>query len=235
MLGERVICAARWLNRYGVCASLIGGLLVLILQVGLVAEEAEVKSEQQVAGSHGNDHGHEYDPTHVNMSDNAENPAEWRGEKAIATLIVFGCLLAGLSAVAWKPIREGLEKREKSIANNIANAESASQQAMQKLREYEARLSSAAVEAQQIIAGARKDAEAAGQRLITSAQEEAARQRERAVADIESAKAQALNEIAGKSTDLAMSLASRIVGREVNPSDHQSMIQDMLSKLPSRN
>ena len=180
-------------------------------------------------------HGHAADPTHANMSSAAEDPSEWRSEKAIATLIVFGCLVAGLGAVAWKPIREGLEKRERTIADNLANAERASQEAVAKLQAYEAKLGAANAEAQQILADARKDAESAGQRLIAAAQEESARQRERAMSEIEAAKSVALNELAQKSTEVAMSLAGRIIGREVRPADHQSMIQEMLAKLPSKN
>ncbi len=196
-----------------------------------VAKEAEVTPTSKQAGHN----SHEIDPTHANMTDVGEDPAEWRSEKAIATLIVFGLLLLGLTAFAWKPIAEGLEKREKSIAANIANAEKASKDAAAKLVEYEAKLAAAAQEAQQIVADARKDAEAAGQRLLTSAQEEAARQRDRAVADIESAKRVALNELAQQSTEVAMTLAQRIVGREVKAGDHQGMIQDMLKQLPSKN
>ncbi len=200
---------------------------------------AEVSGDKEVsahaADSHGDDHGHEIDPTHANLSDVGEDPAEWRSEKAIATLIVFGLLMLGLSAVAWKPIAEGLEKREKTIAANISSAERAAKEATAKLAEYEAKLASAARESQQILADARKDAEATGQRLIATAQEEAARQRDRAIADIDSAKKMALNELAQSSTDVAMTLAERIVGREVKASDHQAMIQDMLGKLPSRN
>lgn len=195
-------------------------------------------SEQHSHDDHSESHaeGHsQYDPTHSNMSDSAEDPSEWRSEMAIASLIVFGCLLAVLSAFAWKPISQGLERREKSIANNIANAERASQEAMLKLREYEAKLATASAEAQQIVSDARKDAESVGQRLVAAAQEEAARQRERAVADIESAKSAALSELAQKSTDLAVTLAGRVIGREVKASDHQTLIQDMLNKLPSRN
>ncbi|MBX3423794.1 MAG: F0F1 ATP synthase subunit B [Pirellulaceae bacterium] len=205
-----------------------------------------VANKQSHAGDHGHsgDHGHgsgqaaghdDHDPTHVNMTDQAEDPSEWRSEMAIASLIVFGCLLAVLSAFAWKPISEGLDRREKSIANHLANAEKASQDAMAKLREYEAKLSLASSEAQQMLSDARKDAEATGQRLISSAQEEAARHRERAVAEIESAKTIALGELAQRSTDIAMSLAGRIIGREVKAADHQSLIQEMLSKLPSKN
>ena len=192
-------------------------------------------SDGHGGGGHGDDHHDEFDPTARNMTDAAESAIEWRAEKSIATLIVFGLLLAGLTAVAWKPISKGLEERERGIASNIANAQKASQDAMSKLADYEAKLAGANTEAQQILADARKDAEAAGQRLIATAQEEAARQRERAVAEIESAKRVALSELAEKSTDVAMLLAQRVVGREVNANDHQNLIQEMLNKLPSQN
>jgi F-type H+-transporting ATPase subunit b len=185
-------------------------------------------------GSH--DSGeHELDPTHANLSEDGENAVEWRSEKAIASLIVFGLLLAGLSAVAWKPIMAGLEKREKGIADNIANAQKASEEAMAKLAAYEAKIANANQEAMQLLTDARKDAESAGQKLIAIAQEEAARQRDRAVADIEAAKRVALSELANQSTEIAMSLAQRVVGREVKAADHQGLIQDMLSKVPSQN
>jgi len=208
-----------------------------------VSREAEVSQEGDLASAEkadakrdDHDHAkHEIDPTHANMTDEGESPAEWRSEKAIATLIVFGLLLLGLTTFAWKPIAEGLEKRERSIAANIRNAEQAAKDAAAKLVQYEAKLAAAAQEAQQIVADARKDAEAAGQRLLASAQEEAARQRDRAVAEIESAKRVALNELAQQSTEVAMTLAQRIVGREVKAGDHQGMIQDMLKQLPSNN
>ena len=209
------------------------------------AELSELSSEAVARATADEAHGegghppgpavHHLDATHMNLSESGEDAVEWRSEKAIATLIVFGLLLAALTTVAWKPIALGLEKREHGIASNIANAHKASQDALAKLAEYEAKLSTANEEAQQILAEARKDAEASGQRLVAAAQEEAARQRARAVAEIESAKRVALSELAEKSTDLAMSLAQRVVGREVNASDHQSLIQEMLAKLPSNN
>ena len=204
-----------------------------------VSSASEVKApadeKHAEAGHDDKGHGHEIDPTHSNMTDAGEDPAEWRADKAIATVVVFAVLLGLLTAFAWKPIAAGLEKREKTILANIKNAEQAAKDAAAKLVEYEAKLSAAAQEAQQILADARKDAETAGQRLLTAAQEEATRQRERAVSEIDAAKRVALNELAERSTDVAMTLASRIVGREVKSGDHQGMIQDMLKQLPSKN
>ncbi|MCA9126382.1 MAG: F0F1 ATP synthase subunit B [Planctomycetales bacterium] len=178
---------------------------------------------------------HDTDPTHANMSDAAYQVTEFRQDMAFFSALVFLILLVGLTYVGWKPIMEGLEKRERGIAENISSAERASKEAAARLAEYEAKLAAAAQEAQSLVAEARKDAEAAGQKLIAAAQEEAVQQRERAISDIESAKRVALGELAAKSTDIAMSLAQRVVGREVNANDHQGLIQDMISKLPSNN
>lgn len=175
------------------------------------------------------------DPTHANASEPLYEVIDWRTDLAVFSALVFLALLVVLGATAWKPIMQGLEKRERGIADNISRAERAANEASAKLAEYESKLAAAAQESQRIVAEARKDAEAAGQKLIAAAQEEAARSRDRAVADIESAKRVALSELASQSTDVAMSLAQRVVGREVRAEDHQSLIQEMLAKLPSKN
>ena len=184
------------------------------------------------------DHAHKAeigDPTHSDASDMLYEAVDFREDMAIFTAVVFLLLLAGLYAAAWKPIMAGLEKREHTIASNLLAAETAAGEAQAKLKEYEAKLASAAEEATRMVANARKDAESAGSRIIAEAQEEAARQRQRGEADIETAKRIALSELASKSTEVAVSLAQRIVGREVKSGDHQKLIQEMLSQLPSKN
>lgn len=185
-------------------------------------------------GEHGDEHA-DNDPTHGNMSDGAYSVTEFRTDMAFFSGIVFLLLLAGLGATAWKPIMEGLQKREDAIAANIADAEKASEAAAAKLADYESKLATANEEAAAIVSDARKDAEAAGQKLVAAAQEDAARIKDRATADIESAKRVALGELAEQSTEVAMTVAKSVVGREVSASDHQSLIQEMLSKLPSKN
>lgn len=186
------------------------------------------------AGSHAGEHAIA-DPTHGNASPALFNAVDWRSDMAIFTAIVFLLLLLGLYASAWKPIMNALEKREHTISGNMQAAERAALDAQAKLREYEAKLAAASEEATRMVAQARKDAEAAGARIVAEAQEEAARQRERTLTEIDAAKRAALTELANKSTDVAMSLAQRIVGREVKAADHQNLIQDMLSQLPSHN
>jgi F-type H+-transporting ATPase subunit b len=213
--------------------------------VAEISQESDTAMEDAAGEGHA-DAGHEdaehhdSDPNHANVSDATYrivpgSPGEFRTDMALFSAVVFVLLLLGLSATAWKPIMQGLEKRERMISDNIARAEKAASDATSKLAEYETKLAAAAEESQRLVAEARKDAEAAGQKLLLAAQEEAASQRDRAVADIEAAKRVALTELANQSTEVAMSLAQRVVGREVRAEDHQGLIQEMLSKLPSQN
>ena len=63
----------------------------------------------------------------------------------------------------------------------------------------------------------------------------AARERDRAIADIQAAKNAAVTEIAGRAADMAVLLAGRIVRRELNEQDHTAMIAEALEKFPSQN
>ncbi len=216
------------------------GLMVAAAGSPLLAQAdtkaADQKAAEHGAGDHAGDHGHEIaNPVHGNTSDATYNAVDFREDINIFTAVVFLLLLTGLYFAAWKPIMEGLEKREKRIAGDIQAAEYAKAEAQAKLQEYEAKLSAASEEATRIVAEARKGAEATASRIEAEAQDEAARIRERATAEIDAAKRVALGELATKSTDVAMALAQRIVGREVKAADHQKLIQDMLTQMPSKN
>ena len=54
-----------------------------------------------------------------------ESPAEIRGDLAIWSFAVFLLLMVLLTAVAWKPIMNGLDAREQSIAEMVAATQKA--------------------------------------------------------------------------------------------------------------
>ncbi len=172
---------------------------------------------------------------HMGGSAAMTDPMSLKTDLSLFTGVVFLLLCAGLYAVAWKPIREGLALRESSIAKQIEDAKRASEEAKAKLAEYQSKLDAATQQAQEMVAQARKDAEAAGQRILSEAQQEASRQKDRALADIEAAKVAALSELGAKSTDIAFALARGVVGRELKQADHQQLIQESLKGLSSRN
>jgi F-type H+-transporting ATPase subunit b len=195
--------------------------------------QGQASSEAHV-GSHGDSHGH-FDPTHAYASATNKDLLDLKSDKALFTLLVFGLLCGALYLVAWKPITEALARRETTIANQIADAQRASEEAAVKLKEYEAKLADAALTAQGLVQQAKRDAEAVAERIKTDAQTQATRMVDRARSEIETAKQAALSELSAKSTDLAFGLARRVIGRELNPSDHQKLVNEAIGRLPSGN
>ena len=183
---------------------------------------------------HASEGGHS-DPTHANASSEMANPLELRTDFAIFSLLVFLALLAVLYALAWKPLMKGLDLREQLISGQVEEARAASEQAAAKLKEYEAKLAEAAVQAQDMVVQAKRDAEHVAERIKTEAQSNAERLLDRARSEIETAKQSALSELSLKSTDIAFGLARKVIGRELKTSDHEQLIKDALGRLPSGN
>jgi F-type H+-transporting ATPase subunit b len=175
------------------------------------------------------------DLSHGNASDAIEDLSELKADLAIWTLVVFLCLLALLAKFAWGPVIGGLDQREQAISDKIDEAKRSAEQAAEQLRQYEAKLAAASEEATAVVAGARKDAEAAKDRIMAEAQTSAERERQRAIEDISAAKNVALQEITERSVDLAEAMASRLLKRELQAQDRAQLVKEALEQLPSRN
>jgi F-type H+-transporting ATPase subunit b len=174
-------------------------------------------------GDHGGGHGHGDD---VNVS-----PIEFRGDLAIWSFCVFVLLMVVLGKFAWGPISEGLDKREQSIAANIAAAEKAAADAKAMIKQYEQKLAGAQNEVRAIIEEARRDGERTMQELTAKGQAEAQAARDRLLRDVETAKGQALKELAELSTTLAVELAGKLVRAQLKREDHTALISDALDKF----
>ena len=154
---------------------------------------------------------------------------------AICNLLIFLGVLGILSKFVWPVILDGLQAREDKIFDELKDAEKAKADAQSLLADYQGKLDGAAVEVQSILSDARNDATASGQRIVDEAKEEAERQRERANAEIETAKKVALADLAGQTSDLAIGVAQQVIGRELKAEDHAELIRQSLDRLPSNN
>lgn len=163
------------------------------------------------------------------------NPLKFDIDLALFTLVVFLGLVALLGAFVWKPLLAGLEKRERGIAEDIDNARRASEQARQSLKDYEQRLAAVTTEANQMLASARKDAETARERILAEAAEEARKQTDRALSAIQAARESAVRELAQRSTETAVELAGKIVGRSLNAGDHSNLINESIRQFSGNN
>ena len=206
-----------------------------------LAQETQEHAEEHAAEEHGEQEEHVGADSHGDAADSHGehgsniNPLSIDPDLAICTAIVFFVLLAFLGKFAWGPIVAGLDKRERSIAEQIEQAARNAEQAAEQLREYEAQLASAAEEARTVVSAARQEAEAAKERIIAEAQEAAQRERHRAVEDITVAKNSAMQEMTERSVDLAVIMAGQMLKRQIQSEDHAQLIRDALDQLPSQN
>lgn len=156
------------------------------------------------------------------------DPLTLEGDLALWTGVVFLLLLAILWRFAWGPIREGLDKREQGVADEIAQAEAANQQAKDLLAQYEQKLEAAKDEVREMMARARHDAEQAGRELLDKAKAEAEAEHQRALREIDAAATSAMKDLADRSASLAVDLAGRIVGAKLDRADHAQLIEQAM-------
>jgi F-type H+-transporting ATPase subunit b len=178
------------------------------------------------AAEHDHDAQHESDDPFVNT-----NPLSFDPDLAICTLVVFGLLLAVLRKFAWGPISKALDDREHKIESDIAAAHRQNEEARELLKQYEARLAAAQDEVRAIIEEARRDAAVTQQEILAKAQADATAEMNRAKREVETARDQALQQLAETSANLAVDLAGKIVRAKLNASDHKTLIDEAVSRF----
>ncbi len=198
-----------------------------------------VAAAEPAPGEHAAQHGHDAHEPHIGEEGVNRDPTELRKDLAVWTFVVFVLLMAGLWATAWKPILGALEQREKHIAQSIAEAERLQREAQNLLAQHEQKLAEAAAQVRAMLEEARRDAQRTREEILAQARQEADQERQRALAEIQQAKRVALQELAQRAGELAVSLASRILRAQVDPQAHRQLISQALEELaevePSRN
>jgi F-type H+-transporting ATPase subunit b len=150
---------------------------------------------------------------------------------AIWTLVTFGTFLFVLSKVAWKPLVDGLDKRELSIRDDLAAAEDARHRAEKMLAEHQAKLGDTANEVRAMLDEARKDAEHTKNDIVAAAQKEAEASKQRALVEIEQAKDQALNDLFEVMARTVSAATEQVVGRALSGEDQDRMIREAVESF----
>jgi len=159
------------------------------------------------------------------------NPFTFKADLAICTAVVFLILLAVLWRFAWGPIADGLEKREKRIAEDIAAAQRRNEEAKDLLASYEEKLGRAEDDVRQLLEQARRDAAEVSRQIVEKARADAEGEHRRALNEIERATASALKELAERSATLAVDLAGKIVASRLDPRAHSQLIQQAVEQF----
>ena len=96
---------------------------------------------------------------------------------------------------------------------------------------YEARLSSARAEADEMIRTAVQTAQRKGETIIGEANMQASRIKQKAEEDINSERKQMLMDVRSEISDIAVSIASKVVEREVQKKDHETFVDEFIRNV----
>jgi len=216
-------------------------VVVVVLAAGPVAADIHAEAEHghaaaHAAGDHGHGHGAEIGhnlPAGVSR-EAFESPAWFQTDLALWTLAVFTLLLFLLTKFAWKPIMEGLAKREQGIADTIAATQSANEEARRLLASYERRLAEASDEVRGMLEEARRDSDATRQTIIAEARKAAEEEQARAKREIGLATDEALSTIAERAGELAVGVAGKFLREKLGTEEQARLVRDSVASITAR-
>lgn len=146
----------------------------------------------------------------------------------------FLVLLLLLWKFAYPAIKKGMQDRTERIRSDLAEAEQAKSEAQALLDQYRTQLNEAKSEAGRIIEESRQVADQLKRDQEARLQAELAEIRTRAVADIETAKAQAMTELRSEVAQLAVGAAEAVVKRNLDPATQTQLVEDYINQVAAQ-
>lgn len=162
----------------------------------------------------------------------AASLVEIRPALILYTLITFGIVALVLRWKAWGPILSLAEEREKQITNAIESAKRERAEAEKLLAEQKAAIAEARREAAEMMRKNQSDVEKFRDELMAKARAEAEAQKAEAARAIAEERQKAVTEIRGMAADLAVDIARKILGTELDASKHKALADQYVASLP---
>jgi F-type H+-transporting ATPase subunit b len=159
------------------------------------------------------------------------NPMVVDPDLAIFTAIIFLLLLGVLRLFAWPQISAALLEREKRIEEQIAAATAKHEEAKQLVAEHEARLAATAGEVRALLEEAKRDADHTRRQGEAEGRKAKEDELVRALREIERAKHGAIQELAKASANVAVEMASKVVGERISPDEHALLVRRAMGEL----
>lgn len=152
---------------------------------------------------------------------------------ALFTLANTIALIIVMKKFLWKPVLKMIEDRQQEIDTMYSDAGQAKDSALAMEQEYKEKLSAAQATSDRMVREAVSRAQGREEEILRQASLEAAAIKERASADIAQEKKKAINEAKDEISDMAMAIAEKIVGRELNDKDQSALVDSFIEELGS--
>ncbi|MCI7096874.1 MAG: F0F1 ATP synthase subunit B [Clostridiales bacterium] len=131
----------------------------------------------------------------------------------------------------FKPVMKIIKDRQDEIDGMYQAAGDAKKQAEAMRGEYQQKLTAAQQTSERIVKEAVSRGQAREEEILRKANADAAAIMDKASADIALEKKKAINDAKDEISDLAMAIAGKVVGRELNEADQKDLIDRFIDNL----
>ena len=128
-------------------------------------------------------------------------------------------------------IKAILDARREAADKEITDAKAAKEEAMAIKATYEQNMLESKAKAEKILQSAQQTAAQRSEQIISDAQKTAVAMKQKAEAEIAQQKKRALNDAKNEISEIAMTIAGKVVGRELNAADHAKMVDSFIDEL----
>jgi F-type H+-transporting ATPase subunit b len=149
----------------------------------------------------------------------------------IWTLLCFGITFFVLRRFVFGPVQNAIDARRDRIRQAIEEADNARAEARKLLEEHRALIQSARGDAEQILAEARRVADAQRDRMKLELEVERQRRLDDTAKQIEAETRRALEQIRGEVAELTVIATSKVTGKVLTGEDHRRLIDEAIGDL----
>ncbi|MDB5051283.1 MAG: synthase subcomplex subunit [Fibrobacteres bacterium] len=147
------------------------------------------------------------------------------------TFLVFVLLLLVLKKMAWKPIIDALEERDRTINESLDQAARIQEESKRITEEQNKILSAARHEASSLLQSSKSAAEDLRRKLEQAAQEEKARIIASATQEIDASKRAAMAELKRTTADLSIRIAEKLIQASLDDSKQRALVDQLITEV----
>ncbi len=150
---------------------------------------------------------------------------------ALFTLLNTIALFLVMKKFLFGPVMKMIQDRQQEIDDLYRQAGDAKDQAQALETEYRQKLSAAQQTGEQIVRDAVSRGQSREEEILRQANAEADAIRSKASADIAREKKQAINDAKDEISGMAVAIAEKVVGRQMNDADHPQLVDEFIRGL----
>ena len=152
----------------------------------------------------------------------------WSILVSLANLLIMFLIL---KRFLFKPVQKMMAARQQQVDQIYQDAKENRDSAINMKQEYEARLAAAREEADGLVRNAVQTAQRKGDAIVAEANSQASHLKQKAEQEIAQEKKQMLQDVRGEISDIAVSIASKVVEREVKKQDYDGFVDEFIKNV----